>query len=74
MGVVVKPMGKPRLVLRFIWMEKNIGIAKDQVILGGRGTILVTPESKHLISYKQMVTLLNQASKIINLWQHNDGN
>ncbi|KAL8527591.1 hypothetical protein ACS0TY_005445 [Phlomoides rotata] len=77
LGVVVKPMGKSRLVFRFIWMEKNIGIAIDQVNLGGRGTIpelKATPESKHWISYKQMVTLLNIASEIINLWQHNDGN
>ncbi|KAI6670528.1 hypothetical protein NL676_005413 [Syzygium grande] len=38
LGVVVKPMDKPRLVLKFIWMEKNIGIALDQII-PGHGTI-----------------------------------
>ncbi|KAL8484787.1 hypothetical protein ACS0TY_027184 [Phlomoides rotata] len=82
LGVVVKPMGKPRLVFRFIWMEKNIGIMIDQVIPGGRGIIpvslyyfwpkkdaweelKVTLETKHWISYKHMVTLLNHASEII---------
>ncbi|KAL3621355.1 hypothetical protein CASFOL_036267 [Castilleja foliolosa] len=42
-GVVVKPLGRPRLVLKFIWMEKNIGIALDQVIPGGHGTIPLSP-------------------------------
>nr|GEX93227.1 30S ribosomal protein 3, chloroplastic-like [Tanacetum cinerariifolium] len=42
LGVVVKPMEKTRLVLKFIWMEKNIGIALDQVI-PGYGTIPVSP-------------------------------
>ncbi|KAL8484788.1 hypothetical protein ACS0TY_027185 [Phlomoides rotata] len=91
MGVVVKPMGIPRLVLRFIWMEKNIRIAIDQVIPGGYGTIPLSPyyfwpkkdnweelkvtlETKHWISYKQMVTLLNHASDIITFWQYSYGN
>ncbi|KAL2551811.1 30S ribosomal protein 3 [Forsythia ovata] len=43
LGVVVKPMKKLRLVLKFIWMEKNIGIAIDQVIPGGHGTIPLSP-------------------------------
>ncbi|KAL0334619.1 UNVERIFIED_CONTAM: 30S ribosomal protein 3, chloroplastic [Sesamum radiatum] len=43
LGVVVKPMERPRLVLKFIWMEKNIGIAIDQVIPGGHGTIPLSP-------------------------------
>ncbi|KAL7131824.1 hypothetical protein ABFS83_12G031300 [Erythranthe nasuta] len=43
MGVVVKPAQRPRLVVKFIWMEKNIGIAIDQVIPGGSGTIPLTP-------------------------------
>ncbi|CAH1416799.1 unnamed protein product [Lactuca virosa] len=34
LGVVVKSMEKPRLVLKFIWMKKNIGLASDQVIPG----------------------------------------
>ncbi|EPS66366.1 hypothetical protein M569_08412, partial [Genlisea aurea] len=41
--VVVKPIERPRLVLKFIWMEKNIGIAMDQVIIGGQGTIPLSP-------------------------------
>ncbi|XP_073298284.1 small ribosomal subunit protein cS23-like [Primulina huaijiensis] len=41
--IVVKPMERPRLVLRFVWMEKNIGIAIDQVIPGGHGTIPLSP-------------------------------
>ncbi|GAA0166255.1 ribosomal protein [Lithospermum erythrorhizon] len=87
--VVVKPMEKPRLVLKFIWMEKNIGIALDQVI-PGQGTIPLSPyyfwprkdaweelkvmlESKPWISHGQMVNLLNQATEIINLWQEGGG-
>ncbi|KAL3525449.1 hypothetical protein ACH5RR_013821 [Cinchona calisaya] len=89
LGVVVKPMEKPRLVLKFIWMEKNIGISIDQVI-PGYGTIPLSPyyfwprkdaweelkillESKTWISQKQMVILLNQATDIINLWQQSGG-
>ncbi|KAG9140402.1 hypothetical protein Leryth_018529 [Lithospermum erythrorhizon] len=87
--VVVKPMEKPRLVLKFIWMEKNIGIALDQVI-PGQGTIPLSPyyfwprkdaweelkvmlESKPWISHGKMVNLLNQATEIINLWQEGGG-
>ncbi|KAA8529187.1 hypothetical protein F0562_034014 [Nyssa sinensis] len=40
--VVVKSVAKPRLVLKFIWMEKNIGLALDQVI-PGHGTIPLSP-------------------------------
>ncbi|KAJ9564454.1 hypothetical protein OSB04_000420 [Centaurea solstitialis] len=89
LGVVVKPMEKPRLVLKFIWMEKNIGLALDQVI-PGYGTIPVSPyyfwprkdaweelkimlESKPWISQKQVIILLNQATDIINLWQQSGG-
>ncbi|KAK1439106.1 hypothetical protein QVD17_04921 [Tagetes erecta] len=85
LGVVVKPMEKTRLVLKFIWMDKNIGLALDQVI-PGYGTIPVSPyyfwprkdaweelkvmlESKPWISQKQVIILLNQATDIINLWQ-----
>ncbi|KAL3719429.1 hypothetical protein ACJRO7_004399 [Eucalyptus globulus] len=89
LGVVVKPMDKPRLVLKFIWMEKNIGIALDQMI-PGHGTIPLSSyyfwprkdaweelkvllESKPWISQKQMIILLNQATDIINLWQQSGG-
>ncbi|KAK7267931.1 hypothetical protein RIF29_20612 [Crotalaria pallida] len=90
LGVVVKPTDKPRLVLKFIWMEKNIGIALDQMI-PGHGTIPLSPyyfwprkdaweelrellESKPWISQKQMIILLNQATDVINLWQQSGGN
>ncbi|QCE12956.1 30S ribosomal protein 3, chloroplastic [Vigna unguiculata] len=90
LGVVVKAPEKPRLVLKFIWMEKNIGIALDQTI-PGHGTIPLSPyyfwprkdaweelkellESKPWISQKQMIILLNQATDIINLWQQSGGN
>ncbi|WJX26005.1 hypothetical protein P8452_14988 [Trifolium repens] len=90
LGVVVKPTDKPRLVLKFIWMEKNIGIALDQMV-PGHGTIPLSPyyfwprkdaweelkellESKPWISQKQMIILLNQATDIINLWQQSGGN
>ncbi|XP_058727248.1 small ribosomal subunit protein cS23-like [Vicia villosa] len=90
LGVVVKPTDKPRLVLKFIWMEKNIGIALDQMV-PGYGTVPLSPyyfwprkdaweelkellESKPWISQKQMIILLNQATDIINLWQQSGGN
>lgn len=86
----MKPTDKPRLVLKFIWMEKNIGIGLDQMI-PGHGTIPLSPyyfwprkdaweelkellESKPWISQKQMIILLNQATDIINLWQQSGGN
>ncbi|CAN6451585.1 unnamed protein product [Victoria cruziana] len=88
--VVVNPLKKPRLVLKFIWLEKNIGLALDQVI-PGHGTIPLSPyyfwprkdaweelkaklESKPWISQKRMIILLNQATDIINLWQQSGGN
>ncbi|KAG9445789.1 hypothetical protein H6P81_011917 [Aristolochia fimbriata] len=90
LGVVVKPLEKPRLVLKFIWMEKNIGLALDQII-PGHGTVPLSPyyfwprkdaweelksklESKPWISQKRMIILLNQATDIINLWQQSGGN
>ncbi|XP_043718317.1 30S ribosomal protein 3, chloroplastic [Telopea speciosissima] len=90
LGVVVKTMEKPRLVLKFIWLEKNIGLALDQKI-PGHGTIPLSPyyfwprkdaweelksllESKPWISQKRMIILLNQATDIINLWQQSGGN
>ncbi|GAV75658.1 PSRP-3_Ycf65 domain-containing protein, partial [Cephalotus follicularis] len=90
LGVVVKQMGKQRLVLKFIWMQKDIGIALDQMI-PGHGTIPLSPyyfwprkdawdelkvllESKPWISPLQRVNLLNQATDVINLWQANGGN
>lgn len=85
----MKPMEKPRLVLKFVWMEKNIGLALDQVI-PGHGTIPLSPyyfwprkdaweelkdmlERKPWISQKEVVVLLNQATDIINLWQQSGG-
>ncbi|KAM0015235.1 putative ribosomal protein PSRP-3/Ycf65 [Helianthus debilis subsp. tardiflorus] len=81
---------KPRVVLKFIWMEKNIGLGLDQEI-PGHGTIPLSPyffwprkdaweelkttlESKPWISQKKMIILLNQATDIINLWQQSGGN
>ncbi|GLT34478.1 hypothetical protein SLA2020_089880 [Shorea laevis] len=88
--VTVKQVRKPRLVLKFIWMEKNIGLGLDQVI-PGHGTVPLSPyffwprkdaweelkatlESKPWISQKKMIILLNQATDIINLWQQSGGN
>ncbi|XVE85952.1 hypothetical protein DITRI_Ditri17bG0133300 [Diplodiscus trichospermus] len=87
---VVKRVEKPRLVLKFIWMEKNIGLALDQVI-PGHGTVPLSPyffwprkdaweelkatlESKPWISQKKVIILLNQATDVINLWQQSGGN
>ncbi|MBA0560618.1 hypothetical protein Golob_017504 [Gossypium lobatum] len=90
LGVVVKPLEKPRVVLKFIWMEKDIGMALDQVI-PGHGSIPLSPyyfwprkdaweelkvllDSKPWISHMQRIHLLNQATDIINLWQTSGGN
>ncbi|KAK8961205.1 hypothetical protein KSP40_PGU003647 [Platanthera guangdongensis] len=88
--VVVTKMEKPRLVLKFIWMEKNIGLGLDQMI-PGHGSVPLSPyyfwprkdaweelktklEEKKWISQKRMIILLNQATDIINLWQQAGGN
>ncbi|KAJ4843153.1 hypothetical protein Tsubulata_018580 [Turnera subulata] len=81
---------RPRLVLKFIWMEKNIALGLDQMI-PGVGTVPLSPyffwprkdaweelkttlESKPWISQKTMIIILNQATDIINLWQQSGGN
>ncbi|KAJ7294303.1 hypothetical protein O6H91_Y173400 [Diphasiastrum complanatum] len=83
--LLVKPHRSPRLVLRFLWLEKNIGIGLDQVV-PGHGTVPLSPfyfwprkdaweelktklESKPWISRKRTIILLNQATDVINLWQ-----
>ncbi|KAL7118580.1 hypothetical protein ACP275_02G011800 [Erythranthe tilingii] len=40
---VVAAVKKPRLVLKFVWMEKNIGIALNQMIGGGPETVPLSP-------------------------------
>ncbi|XP_031098205.1 30S ribosomal protein 3-1, chloroplastic isoform X2 [Ipomoea triloba] len=89
-GAGVKKVGKTKLVLKFVWMEKNIGLALDQEI-AGHGTVPLSPyffwprkdaweelkttlESKPWISQKKMIILLNQATDIINLWQQSGVN
>lgn len=89
-AVAAKSVAKPRLVLKFVWMEKNIGLALDQQI-PGHGTVPLSPyffwprkdaweelkatlESKPWVSQKKMIILLNQATDIINLWQQSGGN
>ncbi|MBA0802900.1 hypothetical protein Gohar_013162 [Gossypium harknessii] len=71
-------------------MEKDIGMALDQVI-PGHGSIPLSPyyfwprkdaweelkvllESKPWISHMHRIHLLNQATDIINLWQTSGGN
>lgn len=88
--VVVKTPRKQKIVLKFIWLEKNIGLALDQVV-PGHGTIPLSPyyfwprkdaweelkaklESKSWISQKRTIILLNQATDIINLWQQGGSN
>lgn len=85
--LVISPPKKQRVLLRFLWLEKNIGIALDQVV-PGHGTIPLSPyyfwprkdaweelkaklDSKGWISRKRTIILLNQATDIINLWQQN---
>lgn len=88
--VVIAAPKKQRVLLRFLWLEKNIGIALDQVV-PGHGTIPLSPyffwprkdaweqlktklDSKGWISRKRTIILLNQATDIINLWQANAAN
>ena len=87
--VVAKPQ-KQRVLLKFLWLDKNIGIALDQVV-PGHGTVPLSPyffwprkdaweqlksklDSKSWISRKRTIILLNQATDIINLWQQNAAN
>lgn len=81
-----KPViAKQRVMLKFLWLEKNIGVALDQDI-PGHGSVPLSPyyfwprkdaweelraklESKSWISKKRTIILLNQATDIINLWQ-----
>ncbi|VVB14651.1 unnamed protein product [Arabis nemorensis] len=87
--VLVKPLEKPKVVLKFVWMQKDIGVALDHMI-PGFGTIPLSPyyfwprkdaweelkallESKPWISELHRVFLLNQATDIINLWQSSGG-
>ncbi|CAL9230416.1 unnamed protein product [Arabidopsis halleri] len=89
MRVLVKPLEKPKVVLKFVWMQKDIGVALDHMI-PGFGTIPLSPyyfwprkdaweelkallESKPWISELHRVFLLNQATDIINLWQSSGG-
>ncbi|KAG7555399.1 Ribosomal protein PSRP-3/Ycf65 [Arabidopsis suecica] len=89
MRVLVKPLEKPKVVLKFVWMQKDIGVALDHKI-PGFGTIPLSPyyfwprkdaweelkallESKPWISELHRVFLLNQATDIINLWQSSGG-
>ncbi|XP_047973346.1 30S ribosomal protein 3, chloroplastic-like [Salvia hispanica] len=89
-AVKQQTVGGPQLVLKFIWMEKNIGLGLDQSI-PGHGSVPLSPyffwprkdaweelkatlESKPWISQKKMIILLNQATDIINLWQQSGGN
>uniref|UniRef100_A0A1J3CEW6 30S ribosomal protein 3-1, chloroplastic n=1 Tax=Noccaea caerulescens TaxID=107243 RepID=A0A1J3CEW6_NOCCA len=88
--VVKQQEEKARVVLKFVWLEKNIGLGLDQHV-PGHGTIPLSPyffwprkdaweelkstlEAKPWISQKKMIILLNQATDIINLWQQSGGN
>lgn len=83
------PVKKPRVGLRFVWMEKNIGVAVDRV-LPDYGSVPLSPyywwprtdaweelksklEEKNWIPEKEHIVLLNQATDIINLWQQTNG-
>ncbi|CAG7893096.1 unnamed protein product [Brassica rapa] len=88
--VVKQQEEKARVVLKFVWMEKNIGLGLDQHV-PGHGTVPLSPyffwprkdaweelkstlEAKPWISQKKMIIILNQATDIINLWQQSGGN
>ncbi|CAF1904950.1 BnaCnng27150D [Brassica napus] len=88
--VVKQQEEKARVVLKFVWMEKNIGLGLDQHV-PGHGTVPLSPyffwprkdaweelkstlEAKPWISQKKMIIILNQATDIINLWLQSGGN
>lgn len=77
------------MALKFVWMEKNIGLALDQE-MPGYGTVPLSPyywwprtdaweelktklEEKNWIPQRRAIVLLNQATDIINLWQETTG-
>ncbi|KAJ4961282.1 hypothetical protein NE237_021192 [Protea cynaroides] len=64
--VVVKPMEKPRLVLKFIWLAKNIGLALDQNI-PGHGTIPLSPYYfwPRKDAWEELKTLLENTCSIL---------
>lgn len=83
------PVKKPRVALKFVWMEKNIGVAVERV-LPEYGSVPVSAyywwprtdaweelnsklKEKSWIPRKDAIVLLNQATDIINLWQQTSG-
>ncbi|CAI9287899.1 unnamed protein product [Lactuca saligna] len=84
-GSCCEANGESKVSLKFIRMEKNIGLTLDEVILGYE-SIQLSPyyfwpkkdaweelklmiEKNPWISQKQVIIILAQATNIINLWK-----
>jgi 30S ribosomal protein 3 len=77
-----------RFVLKFLWLEKSIGVALDQRV-GDKSTPLTEYffwpqkdaweemkfylESKSWILQTESILLLNEITEVINSWQEKDG-
>ena len=78
-----------RFVLKFIWLEKSIGVSLDQV-MGAKNNplteyffwpqqdsweeIKLFLEKRTWISQTESIALLNQITDVITFWQEKDSN